>query len=90
MSFMNIVKKTGLWYNLIAERGTCMYFDLKGEWITLQQLLKVCDVISSGGQIKEFLADNEIYVNDQRETRRGRKIHRGDVVSFYDTRIIVR
>lgn len=67
-----------------------MYFDLKGENITLQQLLKACDVISSGGQIKEFLNEEEVLVNDQRETRRGRKLYRGDIVSFYDTRIILR
>lgn len=67
-----------------------MYFDLKGENITLQQLLKACDVISSGGQVKEFLYEEEVMVNDQRETRRGRKLYKGDVVSFYDTRIILR
>lgn len=67
-----------------------MYFDLKGECITLQQLLKVCDIISSGGQVKEFLQETPVMVNDQREDRRGRKLYKDDVVSFYDTRIIIR
>lgn len=66
-----------------------MYFDLKGECITLQQLLKVCDIISSGGQVKEFLQETPVMVNDQREDRRGRKLYKDDVVSFYDTRIII-
>ena len=47
-----------------------MYFDLKGECITLQQLLKACDIISSGGQVKEFLQETPVMVNDQREDRR--------------------
>ena len=67
-----------------------MVFDLKGEYITLQQLLKACDVIESGGQIKAFLMNEEILVNGQRETRRGRKLYRDDVVSFYDIRILIR
>ena len=32
-----------------------MRFKLETEYITLAQLLKVCDVISSGGQAKEYL-----------------------------------
>ncbi|WP_297238622.1 S4 domain-containing protein YaaA [uncultured Faecalicoccus sp.] len=67
-----------------------MYFDLKGEYITLQQLLKACDIISSGGEIKDFLYENEVYVNGERENRRGRKLYKNDVVSFYDTRITLR
>ena len=67
-----------------------MYFDLKGECITLQQLSKACDIISSGGQVKEFLQETPVMVNDQREDRRGRKLYKDDVVSFYDTRIIIR
>ena len=67
-----------------------MYFDLKGECITLLQLLKACDIISSGGQVKEFLQETPVMVNDQREDRRGRKLYKDDVVSFYDTRIIIR
>lgn len=85
-----LVKKVGLCYNLGAKRGLFMVFDLKGEYITLQQLLKACDVIDSGGQIKAFLMNEEILVNGQRETRRGRKLYRDDVVSFYDTRILIR
>ncbi len=67
-----------------------MYFDLKGEYITLQQLLKACDIISSGGEIKDFLYEHEVYVNGERENRRGRKLYKNDVVSFYDTRITLR
>lgn len=67
-----------------------MYFDLKSECITLQQLLKACDIISSGGQVKEFLQETPVMVNNQREDRRGRKLYKDDVVSFYDTRIILR
>lgn len=49
-------------------------------YITLQGILKVCDVISTGGMAKMFLQDNEVLVNGKLETRRGRKLFKGDLV----------
>ncbi len=53
---------------------------IKGDFITLQQLLKLENVISSGGEIKYFLQENVVLVNNERETRRGRKLYPGDIV----------
>ncbi len=50
------------------------------DYITLQQLLKIEDVISSGGEAKYFLANNEVYVNGEAENRRGRKLYPNDVI----------
>lgn len=61
-----------------------MHFKLREEYITLQQLLKACDVISSGGEIKMFLENENIYVNGERETRRGKKLRIGDIVTDDD------
>ena len=52
------------------------------EFVTLGQLLKLTDAISSGGQAKWFLAENDVYVNGEVENRRGRKIYDGDVVNI--------
>lgn len=51
---------------------------IKTEYITLGQLLKQTDVISSGGMAKHFLQEYDVFVNDERETRRGRKLYVGD------------
>ena len=45
------------------------------EFITLQQFLKIENIISSGGEAKYFLAENEVYVNGELENRRGRKLY---------------
>ncbi|MBR6072112.1 MAG: S4 domain-containing protein YaaA [Acholeplasmatales bacterium] len=50
------------------------------EYITLQQLLKIENVISSGGEAKYFLAENEVFVNGEKENRRGKKLYPGDIV----------
>ena len=39
------------------------------------------DIVSSGGEAKFFIAENEILVNGETEKRRGRKLYPGDTVS---------
>lgn len=53
---------------------------LNSEYITLQQFLKIENIISSGGEAKYYLAENKVYVNQELETRRGRKLYPKDVV----------
>ncbi|MBF0579081.1 S4 domain-containing protein YaaA [Erysipelotrichaceae bacterium RD49] len=64
-----------------------MKFALNDEYITLQQILKACDVIQSGGQVKAWLAENEVLVNGEPENRRGKKLRQGDVVEAGGIRI---
>jgi len=52
------------------------------EYITLGQFLKKQSFISSGGEAKQFLLDNIVLVNGEREERRGRKLYPGDVVNM--------
>lgn len=48
--------------------------------IRLGQLLKLAAVIDSGAQVKAFLSTEPVWVNGEREARRGRQLHPGDVV----------
>ena len=52
----------------------------KKDYITLQQFLKLNDIISSGGEAKFYLAEYDVKVNGETERRRGRKLYPGDVV----------
>jgi S4 domain protein YaaA len=62
-------------------------FDIRDEYITLGQLLKAADVIDTGGQAKALLAEGDVLVNGEKETRRGRKLYPGDTVQVrgFDT-----
>lgn len=53
---------------------------IKTEYIELQQLLKMENYISSGGQAKYFLLENKVFVNGEEENRRGRKLRIGDII----------
>ena len=54
---------------------------IKGESIRLGQLLKLVGVISSGAEAKVLLAQATVQVNAQIESRRGRQLRAGDVVT---------
>jgi ribosome-associated protein len=49
--------------------------------IRLGQLLKLVDAVPTGAQVKDVLASGDVQVNGEPEERRGRQLHRGDVVS---------
>jgi ribosome-associated protein len=55
--------------------------------IRLGQLLKLADLIESGGAARELLDSGAVRVNGEPETRRGRQLHPGDVVECGDTRV---
>jgi ribosome-associated protein len=62
---------------------------IRGEMIRLGQLLKVAGVIDSGAEVKAFLSERAVLVNGEREDRRGRQLHPGDVVTVADLELRV-
>lgn len=50
------------------------------EYIALGPFLKLSDCISTGGQAKFFLQDNQVLINGEVDQRRGRKLYPGDKV----------
>ena len=55
---------------------------IKTPFITLGQLLKEESIISTGGQAKWFLKENEVLVNQEHDDRRWRKLYSGDIVAL--------
>jgi ribosome-associated protein len=49
--------------------------------IRLGQFLKLANLVESGGEAKPLVADGAVTVNGKVETRRGRQLAPGDVVS---------
>ncbi|WP_413628280.1 S4 domain-containing protein YaaA [Fructilactobacillus vespulae] len=49
-------------------------------YITLAQLLKMEDIIASGGQAKWYLREQKVFFNGEPEDRRGKKLYDGDSV----------
>ena len=57
--------------------------------IRLGQLLKLADLVDDGGEAKEVLLRGLVEVNGQVETRRGRQLVPGDLVSVGDRTVVV-
>ena len=58
--------------------------EIRGELIRLGQLLKLSNLAGSGADARDLLLASGVTVNGEIETRRGRQLHRGDVVAIGD------
>jgi len=59
------------------------------EFIKLDQFLKWLAVVDSGSEAKEVILDGKVKVNDEVETRRGRKIYPEYKVEIFDKIYVV-
>jgi ribosome-associated protein len=55
---------------------------IKDEYIKLGQVLKAAGMVGSGLDAKIVIQDGQVLVNGEIETRRGKKLFGGEVVSF--------
>lgn len=55
---------------------------LRDDFIKLGQALKAANLVEDGVEAKLAIQDGLVKVNNETETRRGRKLYDGDVVSF--------
>jgi ribosome-associated protein len=64
-------------------------FELNGEYVEVNQLLKLVGVVDSGGAGKNLVASGAVKVDGQPELRKTAKIRAGQTVSLGDVRISV-
>lgn len=55
---------------------------IQTDYITLGQFLKLADAVDGGGEAKNVILSGLVLVNDEVDTRRGRKLYEGDVVTY--------
>lgn len=64
-------------------------FELAGEFVELNQLLKLVGLCDSGGAGKLMVASGVVAVDGKKELRKTAKIRAGQVVAVGDIRITV-
>lgn len=58
-------------------------FELQGaEFIELNKLLKILRWVGTGGEANVCITDGIVFVNEQPELQKRKKLRSGDVVSF--------
>lgn len=55
---------------------------LRDEFIKLGQALKAAGLVESGVEAKQVIVEGLVKVNGETDTRRGKKLFAGDIVSF--------
>lgn len=55
---------------------------LRDDHIKLGQALKAANLVGDGVEAKYVIQDGEVLVNGEIDTRRGRKLYDGDLVSY--------
>ena len=63
-------------------RDVAVAFGTDTDPIRLGQFLKLADLIDTGSDAKAVIAQGLVHVNDEVETRRGRRLSPGDVVRY--------
>ena len=66
-----------------------MEFTLRGEHVALCDLLKLAGIASSGGQGKMMIANGEVTVDGQPETRKTAKIRANQKVQCLGQQVLV-
>lgn len=66
-----------------------MKIQIDTEYIRLDDLLKISNLVSSGGMAKHIIQDGQVLVDKEVDTARGRKIYPGSVVELGDTQILL-
>ncbi len=54
--------------------------NIRDDSIRLGQFLKLADLADSGAEARDLIANGDVLVNGEEETRRGRQLAPGDVV----------
>lgn len=64
-------------------------FKLKGEFIELNKLLKICGITQTGGNGNILITEGEVKLNGKVEIQKRKKIVIGDVVEIENEKIKV-
>ncbi|TWU62795.1 MULTISPECIES: RNA-binding S4 domain-containing protein [Crateriforma] len=57
--------------------------------IRLDDVLKRSGLVGTGGEAKQLIQSGDVTVNGEVETRRRKQLSIGDVIEFFDQRIVV-
>ena len=62
---------------------------IREDSIRLGQLLKLADLVEAGADVKPLMVQGQVSVNGEVETRRGRQLVKGDVVTLGGDSVVV-
>ena len=62
---------------------------IRDEFIKLGQAMKLAGIVGSGVEAKILIEKGQVSVNGETETRRGRKLYKGDSYTYKGNKVTV-
>ncbi|MDE5651696.1 MAG: S4 domain-containing protein YaaA [Ureaplasma sp.] len=59
------------------------------DYITLGSFLKFIGIVGQGSDVKSYLLENKILVNNEIENRRGRKVYPGSIIEIDEAKYLI-
>lgn len=85
-----LAKKVKIWYNFKCKKGDAMkIIKIHSDSIKLGQFIKFLGIVSTGGEIKNYLLENTVKVNENTTESRGKTLFNGDIVEINGEKFIV-
>lgn len=63
---------------------------IKEDYIRLDSLMKLSDLVVTGGHAKIVIQNGEVRVNGEVCTMRGKKMRNGDYLQYEDIKVVVK
>ena len=67
---------------VVKKKENSIPLEITTEFIKLQDLLKLANLVGTGGEAKIVIQNGDVSVNGEVCTMRGKKLHPGDEVTF--------
>ena len=74
---------------VVKKKETAVHVAISTEYIKLQDALKFANVVYSGGEAKTVILEQQVKVNGEICTMRGKKLRPGDRVEFAGQHFVI-
>lgn len=59
------------------------------EFVKLSQMMKMANLVQSGGEAKQFILQEQVIVNNEICTQRGKKLYQDDIIEFDGKKYVI-
>lgn len=59
------------------------------EFIKLSQMMKMANLVQSGGEAKQIILEGLVLVNNEICTQRGKKLYKDDIIEFDEKKYVI-
>jgi len=75
---------------VVKKKTNLQELPITTEFIKLQDAMKFANIVMSGGEAKQLIQEEQVLVNGEVCTMRGKKLREGDTFSFEGLTFVIR